>query len=128
MSKIRPERRASTDTSRASFENYLFTLFRWAGTLSLSRELAAVPSGRPPEIGDVYIQGGSPGHAVIVADAARGRDGSTWVILLQSYMPAQEIHVLKSDQGAWYGARLVGTELVTPEWTFPRESLRRFLR
>lgn len=119
--------RASTDTSRASFENYLFTLFRWAGTLSLSRELAAVPDGRPPEIGDVFIQGGSPGHAVIVADAARGRDGSAWVILLQSYMPAQEIHVLRNpDTGApWFPAPADGS-MNSPQWEFPAHSLKRF--
>lgn len=119
--------RASTDTSRASFEDYLFTLFRWAGTLSLSRELAAVPAGGPPEIGDVYIQGGSPGHAVIVADAARARDGSTWVLLLQSYMPAQEIHVLKNaDTGdPWFPAPADGS-MNSPQWAFPAHSLKRF--
>ena len=44
-------------------------VFMYAGTASLSRELPTVlyTSLQP---GDVFIKGGSPGHAVIVMDVA----------------------------------------------------------
>ncbi|MBI5916420.1 MAG: hypothetical protein HY842_13670, partial [Bacteroidetes bacterium] len=50
-------------------------------------------------------------------------------MLAQSYMPAQEIHVLVNPNDAelspWYGADF-GEELFTPEWTFNREMLKAF--
>lgn len=57
------------DYSYKTFRNYLDMVFMYAGTASLSRELPAVPytSLQP---GDVFIKGGSPGHAVIVMDVA----------------------------------------------------------
>ena len=53
------------DYSYKTFRNYLDMVFMYAGTASLSRELPAVlyTSLQP---GDVFIKGGSPGHAVIV--------------------------------------------------------------
>lgn len=49
-------------------------------------------------------------------------------LLLQSYMPAQEIHVLRNPADAaspWYRAASSGP-LETPEWSFRHENLRRF--
>jgi hypothetical protein len=48
--------------------------------------------------------------------------------LAQSYMPAQEIHVLKNPLdgaiGPWY--RVPAETLVTPQWTFESTDLKRF--
>ena len=44
--------------------------------------------------GDVLIRGGFPGHAVIVMDMATNSAGKKIYLLAQSYMPAQDIHVL----------------------------------
>lgn len=44
-------------------------IFAYAGTLSLENELIPVDLS-DMEIGDVFIQGGSPGHAVVVVDIA----------------------------------------------------------
>ncbi len=112
-----------------SFWRYLETVFAYAGTASLARELLAVP-GDDPEIGDIFIQPGHPGHAVIVVDRAVDRDRDRAVFLLaQSYMPAQEIQVLQNPGDAalspWYAAGFGGT-LVTPEWTFSKADLKRF--
>jgi hypothetical protein len=75
----------------------------------------------PIEAGDVFIQGGSPGHAVIVVDVAELKDGRRAFLLAQSSMPAQQMHVLKNlerpERGAWYIAG-EGDTLRTPEWTF----------
>ena len=82
------------------------------------------------KIGDVFIKGGSPGHAVIVVDVAVNEStGEKVFMLAQSYMPAQEIHVLVNPNDAefspWYSADF-GEELMTPEWAFKRDMLKSF--
>lgn len=120
---------ADADDSYASFRKYLDNVFVWAGTWSLSKELAKVDAPAEVEIGDVFIRGGFPGHAVLVADVAENEKGERVFLLLQSYMPAQSIHVLRnpSDSGLspWYRAADAG-KLETPEWTFDRSDLKRF--
>ncbi len=80
--------------------------------------------------GDVFIQPGFPGHAVLVVDVARNvRTGRRVFLLAQSYMPAQDIHILQNPAGgalgAWYDVDF-GTKFRTPEWTFTAGQLRRF--
>lgn len=122
-------RSAGADGGYASFRRYMDTVFVWAGTLSLAQELPSVPVAQM-QIGDLFIKGGSPGHAVLVADMVENRTpGDRRFLLLQSFMPAQDIHVLKNPQDGsgspWYALDF-GDQLVTPEWVFPRESLRRW--
>jgi hypothetical protein len=116
-------------TNYESFRKYLDFVFMYAGTLSLSKEMQP-KQVKDLAIGDVFIQGGSPGHAVIVVDVVvKDDDGEKIFLLAQSYMPAQEIHVLKNpnDVGLspWFSADF-GEELVTPEWTFRQEMLMQF--
>ncbi len=119
-------RTASADFSYRSFRSYLETVFRYAGSKSLAAELMPV-SVKEVRPGDVFVQGGSPGHAVLVLDVAERRDGTRVFVLAQSYMPAQEIHVLKNavTGDAWFTAA-PAERLETPEWTFPPDSLGRF--
>ena len=116
---------APADSSHDQLLRFLEKVFTYAGSLSLDRDLRK--SGPPPsgpddlQIGDVFIQGGSPGHAMIVVDAARSADGRIAVLLAQSYMPAQEVHLVRNlrhpELGAWF--MLEGDDrLYTPEWTF----------
>lgn len=119
---------APPDASPASFRRYLDTVFTYAGTASLIRELEKVADPSRVEIGDVVIRGGFPGHAVLVADVAENARGERIFLLLQSYMPAQQIHVLKGPDEAqrpWYPARSSGP-LKTPEWRFEYGDLYRF--
>lgn len=119
---------AAEDGSYASFRRYLDTVFTYAGSASLSKELERVDDPSRLAAGDVFIQGGFPGHAVLVADIAEDGRGRRAFLLLQSYMPAQEVHVLRNPAGApspWYLAQPGGV-LETPEWTFRFEDLRRF--
>lgn len=116
---------ATAVENRAVFAQYLEFVFSYAGTLSLNRELQPVTDVQP---GDVYIQGGSPGHAVIVMDVAVNKAGKKVFLLAQSYMPAQDIHILRNPvygQSPWYEAGGSG-DLLTPEWTFSRGDLKRF--
>ncbi|HKK73652.1 MAG TPA: DUF4846 domain-containing protein [Saprospiraceae bacterium] len=117
------------DDSYEHFRKYLDMVFAYAGTLSLERELAPV-SIDSIQIGDVFIRGGSPGHAIIVVDLAENEDsGERLFLLAQSYMPAQDIHLLSNPRNKrlspWYTNRFNG-RLVTPEWMFEQEQLRRF--
>jgi hypothetical protein len=111
-----------------AFRRYLNDVFMYAGTLSLSREMKTVPADSM-QIGDVFIKGGSPGHACIVADMAINSNGEKVFMLLQSYMPAQHIQVLRNPGEAgnnpWYPLSF-GNVLITPEWEFQRSQLMRF--
>ncbi len=115
--------------SAADFWDYLEFIFSYAGTRSLARELEPVRAA-DMQIGDVFIQGGSPGHAVIVVDqAVDPQKGGKLFLLAQSYMPAQEIHILRNpddpESSPWYAAG-IGDFLTTPEWVFQRSDLKRF--
>ena len=120
--------KAELDSSYNNFRKYLRVVMIYAGTLSLSKELTKIENINEMQIGDIFIQGGSPGHAVIVIDMAVNPDSGGKVFLLaQSYMPAQDVHILKSfdDTNPWY--RLDNDEMLrTPEWTFKKDDLYRF--
>lgn len=114
-----------------SYENfgaYLETVFMYASSISLEKELAPASLNNIMP-GNVFIVGGSPGHAVIVVDVAENPEGKRVFMLAQSYMPAQDIHVLinpvDSKMSPWYYLN-DGEELDTPEWNFASGSLRKF--
>jgi Domain of unknown function (4846) len=119
---------ARADSSHATLLAYLDRVFTYAGTLSLSQELRPA-EGSDIEPGDVFIQGGSPGHAVIVVDVAMTKEGQRAFLLAQSYMPAQSIHILKNlyrpASGAWFEVG-VDDKLYTPEWTFAWSDRKRW--
>lgn len=121
-------KRAKSSADRETFRLYLDEVFLWAGSASLSLELRPVANVADVQIGDVYIQGGFPGHAVLVVDVATNNNGERVFLVAQGYTPAQDVHVLThtdSDISPWYRAGRVG-KLETPEWTFERTDLRRF--
>jgi hypothetical protein len=112
-----------------AFRIYMNDIFNYAGTLSLSREMKKIPldSMLP---GDVFIRGGSPGHAVLIVDmVVNNKTGEKLFMIAQSYMPAQQVHVLKNDNdrqlSPWYKPG-VGEGLHSPEYYFDWGELRRF--
>lgn len=119
---------SSANSSYKSFRKYLIMVFAYAGTYSVERETEKV-SIEDIQVGDIFIKGGSPGHAVIVVDVAQNPEtGDKIFMLAQSYMPAQEIQILqnpKNGQGnPWYDTAF--ERLKTPEWSFSKDALRRF--
>lgn len=123
-------RQSSPDSSYTSFRKYLNSVFTYAGSYSLEQELLNVEDPKSVLPGDVFINGGFPGHAVLVADVAEDSLGQRIFLLVQSYMPAQDVHVLlnpATGESPWYPALSHGS-LVTPEWTFSYSDLRRFLK
>jgi len=113
------------NSSYASFQEYLDIVYAYASTLSLEKELIAKPFS-DLAIGDVFIQGGSPGHCVIVVDLALNENNGEKVFMLaQGYMPAQDIQILKGDSGGspWFSANIEDI-LKSPEWTFRASDLK----
>jgi len=112
------------------FWEYLELIFTYAGTLSLSKELVNVEIV-DLKIGDVFIRGGSPGHAVFVIDMAENINTKEKIFLLaQSYMPAQETQILQNPNSSglspWYSVSDISDVIITPELTFNAKDLKRF--
>lgn len=118
---------AGNDSSYKNFKSYMKTVFRYAGTFSLDKQMSAVKL-QDMKPGDLFIKGGFPGHAVIILDMAENKtSGKKIFMVAQSYMPAQDIHILKnyeSNDSPWYPMEF-GERLDTPEWTFYRNQLKR---
>ncbi len=122
---------AKNDESYESFKKYMTNIFMYAGTASLEKELS-VKSIADIEAGDVFIKGGFPGHAVIVIDVAENQEtGDRIFMLAQSYMPAQDIHILQNFHNEsispWYRVAECKELVLTPEWTFETNQLKSFV-
>lgn len=120
---------AKFDDSRENFRNYLYSIMMYAGTWSLSNDMKKI-SASEVAAGDAYVQGGAPGygHGVLILDMAVSAAGKKIVLLGQSYMPAQNFHILRnlnSPISPWFEVEF-GDKLQTPEWTFTKEHVRRF--
>ncbi len=122
---------AKFSDSKEDYWKYLEIIFNYAGTSSLEKELKPI-SLSDIQIGDVFIKGGFPGHAVIVVDMAIDSKSNQKIFLLaQSYMPAQELQILLNpsissiNRICWYSSSIT-TTLETPEWSFKVTQLKRF--
>ena len=122
-------KKAKADGSYKVFKQYMNSVFNYCGTFSLNKELKSI-AVEDIKSGDVFIQGGFPGHAILVMDVAQNPKTKEKVFLLaQSYMPAQNIHILVNPNNSalspWYSINF-GNNLQTPEWTFANRDLKRF--
>lgn len=109
------------------FRSYLDMVFAYAGTLSLLQEMKQIEVD-DMQIGDVFLD---KSHTVIIVDIAKNKvTGKKLFILAQSYMPAQDIQILKNMQNPslspWYPLDF-GETLTTPEWTFTKNDMHRFV-
>ena len=123
------EYRYSPPYSRGRFETFLLKVFGMCGSASLSKQLKQQVALEDIAAGDVFIHGGFPGHAIIVMDVAVNKEGKKLYLLAQSYMPAQNIHVLinpaNSAMSPWYTANDEAI-IHTPEYTFSKYELKRW--
>ena len=110
------------------FRKFMDMVFAYSGTLSLEKEMDSIDI-EDMKIGDVFIIGGSPGHAVIIVDMAMNDANEKIFIIAQSYMPAQQTQILinsnDENMSPWYSLK-DKEKLKTPEWTFEIDTLRRF--
>jgi hypothetical protein len=112
--------------NRKQFEQYLEQVFSWCGSASLQQQLRPVRELKKIKPGDVFIKGGFPGHAMIVVDVATNKEGKKVCMLAQSYMPAQDIHIVNNPASTalspWFEVDGID-KLVTPEWVFYPDQL-----
>ena len=126
--EVSPTPKPAEAPTHAALSRYLIPTFGYAGTLSLSRELRPVPLANV-QPGDVLIHGGAPGHAVLVVDVAENpKTHEQFMLLAQSYMPAQNVHLLHKDRNAsaWFKVEIEDSYVNTPEWMFLGNELARF--
>ena len=116
-------------SKKVEFERYLENVFSYCGSASLEKQLKPVKDFEMVEAGDVLIKGGFPGHAMIVVDVALNENGHKVFMLAQSYMPAQDIHIVKNPLNnilsPWFEVSN-SEQIITPEWKFYRTQLRRW--
>jgi hypothetical protein len=114
---------------RPGFERYLEKVFGWCGSASLEKQLKPVPDLKDIQPGDVFIKGGFPGHAMIAIDVAVNDKGNKMFMLAQSYMPAQDIHIVRNPMddklSPWYDIADM-KQVITPQWEFSIDQLRRW--
>lgn len=120
----RPRARRANRSYR-NYRRYLISLMAWMSTRSLSRELPRVPL-QNAEVGDLLLQSGSPGHAVLILDIVVDKRGRKRYLLGQSYMPAQSFHILRvpGSKSPWHRFPKRGT-IQTAEWRFHTRDLAR---
>lgn len=119
---------ASYDDSYENFLKYINMVFAYAGTLSLTAESSKIQLEdlRP---GDMFLEGGSPGHCLLIVDIAEDISGERCFLLAQGYMPAQDFHVLKNPlhpEDPWYYVSEIEFPLSSPSWVFDEGSLVRW--
>ncbi len=90
------------DNTYNNLKEYLFIIWRWAGTLSLeTHDTTKVYTD--PQPGDMFIRGGSPGHVMNVIDKISSPWGENLYMLAESWMPAQEHYILINlDDTPWF--------------------------
>lgn len=119
----------SYDDSYECFRKYLTQVMVYAGTLSLSQESTTIDK-EELRVGDMIIQGGSPGHCVLVVDVAVNLDGEECYLLAQGYMPAQDFHIINNPRDAinpWYYNTDIDYPIRTPEYIFRDGSIKRWM-
>jgi hypothetical protein len=115
--------------SRQQFRLYLEQVFIYAGTRSLPADTRELTAAEAPEAGDILVNPGSPGHAVLLLRTARGDDGDLYALLGEGWMPAQEFHVVRDRlrDRVWMPLPTANQDLTIPGVaTFDADSVRRF--
>lgn len=115
------------EPTHALLREWLDDVFGWANTGALARDgkRVAIADLRP---GDFFVLTGVPyGHAVLVLDMAVDTQGRKALLLGQSFVPAQNVHVLRPNpSSAWFVVNDDDDSVTTPFWEpFPFASLRR---
>lgn len=116
--------------SRENFMRFMELVFINCGTYTLQRQLKPANGVLTMRPGDVFIKGGAPGHAEIVVDMAMHKQtGKKIYLLLEGYMPAQDMHILLNpvnmELGPWFELSNQ-KNIVTPTWVFTSDQLRRW--
>ena len=109
--------------------NFLETVFINCGTYTVDEMCKSIVITEL-QPGDIYVKGGAPGHAMLIVDAAYNKITKQKIyLLLQSYMPAQDMHIVVNPSSQslspWYEVNNE-SKIYTPEWTFYSYQLKRW--
>ena len=121
------EKKTDADNSEETFKKYLRIVFAYSSTLSMEKEAKPIDISQL-KVGDIFINGGSPGHVVMVADICENEAGEKAFLLAQGFMPAQSFHIIKNPAHSgdpWYYESEVKYPFRTQSYTFDEGSLRR---
>lgn len=120
------------EESREEFEKYLRHVFDVANTYSLRKEMEKRDLGRI-QPGDVFVYPANSsqyGHAVMVADVAENANGYLAVLLVEGYLPARSIHVMRNWQDTknspWFILDGESDEITFSAFQFSVDDLRCF--
>lgn len=109
---------------------FLDWVFSYCSTYTLQSQTKAITNLEEIMPGDMLVKAGSPGHAMMVGDVAvNSVTGKKIFLLVQGFMPAQDIHIVKNPNnlslGPWFE---VGgsNKIITPGWVFEKSQLRKW--
>lgn len=88
-----------------NFTKYMRMVFAYAGTLSMDRFESTPISIDDLQIGDVWLEGDSPGHVIMVADICYDETGKKAFLLADGHTPAMDFHIMKNllhKDDPWY--------------------------
>jgi len=111
-----------------NLNEYLDIVWNYAGSYSLEKHDTYQVDLKDIQPGDIFIYGGFPGHVISVVDVIVNKNGNKKFMLAQSYMPAQEQHILLNPLkhfSVWHDLNL-NEDIITNGGTFTKTQLRRF--
>ena len=114
-----------------TLSKWLRQIYSYANTWSIDTYDSSPVNILEMKPGDFFIKSNPPpatGHAINVVDVIVNKTNSKKMYMLsQSYMPAQETHILINplNGSVWYALDEF-KDIVTPEWSFTVNQLKRF--
>ena len=118
------------EQTNQKLDEYLNIVWKYAGSYSLEKYDTYQVNINDIRPGDIFIYGGFPGHVVSVVDVIVNKNGDKKFMLAQSYMPAQDQHILlnpRKEFSVWHDLVYTENEVVTNGGVFDKTQLRRFI-
>jgi len=103
-----------------TFKKYITMVWGYCGTWSLQEYDTVKIDIKEMQVGDMFLIGGFPGHTMSVVDMIENSEGNKKFMLAQSFMPAQEQHILLNINDVWFDS------VNEIPWNFTAKDLRRF--
>lgn len=119
---------AGYDDSYTNFKAFMRKVFAYANTHSMDVYESTPITMEELQVGDVFLDGGFPGHVMLVVDICYNANGEKAFLLAQGHMPAQEFELMKNpshEEDPWYYEDEIAFPLETDVHTFPEGSLQR---
>ncbi len=114
--------------SYATFRKYLDNVFTYCNSTSMGKEMKPV-APKDLKVGDclVYVNERFYGHVVTIVDMAVNQKGEKIFMVAQSWMPAQQIHIVTDDAtgSPWFKMTDDGRYSISG-YPFGKEHLKRF--